>query len=392
MGTSITKDQKKFVTLTDIRFDCGRKLEEVRLCYETWGRLNARGDNAILICHALTGTSRAAGAKSNKGWWDVLIGPGKAFDTEKYFVICSNVLGGCSGSSGPSSINPKTGKPHALDFPVVTVRDMVRAQRQLLDHIGVRRLRTISGGSMGGMQALEWAAQFPELVDSIIPMAAPGRAYPQSIAYRKSQRKAIMLDPNWQGGNYYNNGVPRNGIELARHIGFISYRSEREFSNRFGRDFVDSDPLTLTGRFAIEEYLEYHGKKLADWFDANTYLYLSKSMDLHDLGYGCESYEAGVQRIKAAVCMIGFDSDLLFPSYQQKEVVSILSKTNSNAHYHEVKTMYGHDAFLLEHEQLTPIIRTFLCELDVRRTSEVRRTWGAFKQPKQKPVATKLAF
>ncbi|HEX9654778.1 MAG TPA: homoserine O-acetyltransferase [bacterium] len=371
----IRKGQKKYVTLNDFRFECGRQIEKVQVCYETWGRLNSRGDNAILICHALSGTSHAGNSGDGGGWWDVLIGPGKAFDTQKYFVICSNALGGCSGSSGPSSIHPHTGERYALSFPMVTIRDMVRAQRQLLDQIGVRRLRTISGGSMGGMQAFEWAAQFPEVVDSIIAMATPGRAYPQSIAYRKAQRKAIMMDPNWRQGNYYHNGVPRDGIELARHIGFISYRTEREFADRFGRDFVDDEPLSLTGRFAIEEYLEHHGKKLADWFDANTYLYFSKAMDLHDLGHSCPSYEAGVQRIKAAACIIGFDSDLLFPAYQQREVVAILGQTNANIRYHEIKTIYGHDAFLLEHEQLTPVIAEFLSDLaQVPRTLKVPGT------------------
>ncbi|MFQ5675776.1 MAG: homoserine O-acetyltransferase [bacterium] len=352
---------KHTFALNDFCFENGRTLKKLEISYESWGRLNSTGDNAILICHALTGTAHAAsGDRVKRGWWEFLIGPGQPFDTRKYFILCSNVLGGCSGSTGPASISPKTGRPYAMDFPVVTVRDMVRAQKRLIDAIGIRRIRAVAGGSLGGMQALEWAALFPHLVESIIPIATPGRAYPQSIAFRKAQRKAIMADPSWRGGNYYGKGFPENGIEIARMIGFISYRTEREFAERFCRNFADGEYLNIHGRFEIEQYLEHHGKKLSKWFDANTYLYLSKAMDLHDLGYGCDSYESGVRRIRAAALIIGFDTDILFPSYQQKELADILRGANPKVHFREIKTLYGHDAFLLEKEQLRKTITDFL--------------------------------
>lgn len=360
---TIKKDQQQKLFKTEsFTMESGEKLNEMLLCYETWGEMNTTADNTILIAHALTGSSHAASSPTlpTAGWWQEMIGPGNAFDTEKYFVICSNVIGGCSGSTGPSSLNPQTGFPYGLQFPTVTIRDMVRAQRLLCDHLGVKNLFSVSGGSMGGMQALEWAALYPDFVHSIIPIATPGRAYPQSIAYRRAQRKAIMMDPNWNEGRYYTTTIPSQGIELARMVGFITYRSEKEFARRFSRDIQEDELLTIDGRFEIEKYLEHHGKKLAEWFDANTYLYLSKAMDLHDLGYGFSSYEEGIQRIKSSVCMIGFDSDLLFPIYQQKEVAGILSKTNPNVHFHEIETIFGHDAFLLEHQQLTKIIRDFL--------------------------------
>ncbi len=352
---------KSTYNLNEFHFENGETLKDIHICFESWGQLNPARNNAILVCHALTGTSHAANnGGEDDGWWNFLIGPGKAFDTDKYFVLCSNVLGGCSGTSGPASTSSKTGIPYGMDFPVVTVRDIVRAQKRLIDHLGIQGLVAVTGASLGGMQALEWAALFPEKVESIVPIAVPGRAYAQSIAYRKAQRKAIMMDPNWHNGHYYGNGVPDKGIEVARMIGFISYRTEREFATRFERKFADGDYLDIQGRFEIEQYLEYHGNKLSKWFDANTYLYLSKAMDLHDLGYGFPSYEAGVQRIKAATLIIGFDSDILFPIYQQKELADILGKTNSQTNFRKVKTLYGHDAFLLEKEQLSEIIGGFL--------------------------------
>ena len=344
------------------RFENGQTLSRLTITYETWGRLNAQRSNAVLIAHALTGTSHAASSQDapEPGWWEFLIGPGKAVDTRQYFVVCSNVLGGCSGSSGPSSIDESIGQPYGLSFPTVTISDMVRSQKELIDHLGISKLQLITGGSMGGMQAMEWAAIYPEMVEAIAPIATPGKAYPQSIAYRKAQRKAIMLDPEWRGGNYYGISCPKEGIELARLVGFISYRSEKEFAVRFGRDHHDPDLFDLKGRFEIESYLEHHGKKLAGWYDANTYLYLSKSMDLHDMGRGFESYEQGIQRIESKVLMVGINSDILFPVHQQKEVVKILRQTNPNVVYEEVDSIYGHDAFLIEEEQISKLIRDCL--------------------------------
>ncbi len=342
----------------------GGSLDEVSIFFETWGSLNEDCDNAILIAHSLTGTSHAASGEKDpeEGWWEFLIGPGKPFDTSKYFVVCSNVLGGCSGSTGPSSINPETGQPYGIDFPAVAIRDMVNSQKKLTDFLGIRRLLTVTGGSMGGMQALEWAATYPGMVESIIPIAVPGRAYPQSIAFRKAQRKAITNDPDWRNGNYYNDTYPEKGIELARLIGFITYRTEKEFAGKFGRKTENEKFSNLEGRFEVEKYLEYQGKKLSRWFDPNTYLYLSKAMDLHDMGFGYNSYEVGVRQITAKVMMIGLRTDMLFPVHQQKEVVKILKTSNNDVFYKEVETVYGHDAFLLEKEQISDIIRNFLNE------------------------------
>ena len=363
---------KRNYTFGPIKFESGEELEKVTITYETWGKLNQNRDNVVLIAHALTGTSHAASADDcqEKGWWESLIGPGKSIDTNKYFAICPNVIGGCSGSSGPSSTNQATGQPYGVDFPTLTIKDMVRSEKKLIDHLQISKLLTITGASMGGMQAMEWAALYPEMVKSIIPISAPGRAYPQSIAYRKAQRKAIMNDPDWNGGNYYGKSIPEKGIELARLIGFITYRSEKEFAERFGRDHRDSSLFNLTARFEVESYLEHHGKKLAQWFDANTYLYLSKSMDLHDLGREYNSYEEGIQQIHAHTLCIGVESDILFPNYQQKEFINILSQTNPNATYKEIKSLYGHDAFLIEEEQINVIITDFLTKIE----SEIKET------------------
>ncbi len=353
---------KNDFTFGPFTFENGETLPQVTLTYETWGTLNEKKDNAILICHALTGTSHAASGESDDspGWWEFLIGPDKAVDTNNFFVICANVLGGCSGSTGPSSINPITGKPYAISFPQVTIRDMVRSQKKLIDHLQIEKIKCALGASMGAMQAMELAALYPEKVESIIPISAPGRAYPQSIAYRKAQRKAIMNDPDWRGGNYYGVSTPSKGIELARMIGFITYRSEPEFTQRFGRELADENLIDLRSRFQIESYLEYHGNKLAKWFDANTYLYLSKAMDLHDLGRGYESYEQGIQKIKARTCIVGIDSDILFPFYQQEEFANILRKTNPNVQLVKINSLFGHDAFLIEKEKISKIVRNFI--------------------------------
>ena len=357
-------------------FQCENEqiLPKVNLAYETWGILNPAKDNAVLICHALTGTSHvtSGAADTSPGWWEFLVGAGKPIDTTKYFVICINTLGGCSGSTGPSSINPETGQVYGIRFPQITIRDMVRSQKKLLDRLQIERLHLIIGASMGGMQAMEWAALFPELVESIVPISAPGRAYPQSIAFRKAQRKAIMNDPDWRGGYYYGICKPEKGIELARMIGFITYRSEFEFARRFGRELSDQNLFDLSSRFEIESYLEHHGKKLAQWFDANTYLYLSKAMDLHDLGRGYSSYEHGIQKIQAKTCIVGVDSDMLFPHYQQEEFANILQKTNPNVEYIEIKSLFGHDAFLVEEEQIAGIVRNFLNQNKIKKVEIIK--------------------
>lgn len=364
--------QQATITLKDFRFESGQVLPSVDLFFESWGELNAQKDNVILVTHALTGNTHINnnGTAGDNGWWEFLVGPGKPFDTRRYFVICINVPGSCSGSSGPATIDPQTAKPYGMRFPLVTIRDMVNTQKAVLDILGVCKIQAICGASMGGMQAMDWAVAYPEMVGSIISIAAPGRVYPQSIAFRKAQRKAIMLDPNWQNGDYYEGNYPVDGVETARMIGFISYRSEQEWRERFGRNTADDDMLRIESRFEIESYLEYHGKKLTERFDANSYIYLSKSMDLHDLGQGQSSYETGVQRIQCPVLMIGFDSDLLFPCYQQREVVDILQDVNSHAYYSEIQTIYGHDAFLIEEAAIASAINTFFKDVSFTQNSE----------------------
>jgi len=359
---SSDEHKKDHINIQSFEFESDPVFPEVTVVYETWGTLNDARDNAVMIEHALTGSSHAASAPDDPapGWWEYLIGPGCAIDTSRYFVICANVLGGCNGTTGPSSPSHTNGRPYGTDFPVVTVRDMVRSQKHVIDHLGIERLHTIIGGSMGGMQALEWAAMYPDSVNSIMCMAAPGRAYPQSIALRKAQRRAIMMDPDWCKGHYYGKSIPAAGIEVARMIGHITYRTEMEFAQRFGRDHHDDDLYALTSKFEIENYLEYQGTKLAARFDANTYLYLSKAMDLHDMGYRCESYEQGLQRIRAKTLVMGIDSDILFPTYQQKEIVDILKMTNNDVQYREITSIKGHDGFLVEQEQVTQLVRDYL--------------------------------
>ncbi len=353
---------KNILKLKEFKTENKVVLPNFELAYETWGSLNTKGDNCVIIGHALTGTSHAASSEEHPedGWWEFLIGPGKVVDTNKYYVICVNVPGGCSGSTGPWSINPETSKPYGPDFPVLTIRDFIHSQKLVLDHLKVKKIHCAVGASMGGMQALEWSAQYPDYVKSLIVIGAPGKSYPQSIAFRKAQRKAIMNDPEWCDGHYYGRSFPDSGMELARFIGFISYRTELEFAGRFGRNHNGDDMYEFDSEFEIEKYLQHQGKKLSKWFDANSYLYLSKAMDLHDLGYDSSSYEEGIQRIKANTLIVGQSSDILFPVYRQKEIVDALKKVNNKVIYKEIETIYGHDAFLLEQDQINSLVENHL--------------------------------
>jgi len=353
--------------------ECGEKLSPITVAYETYGRLNPSGDNAILILHALTGSAHAAGRHKEDdrkpGWWDPMVGPGRPLDTDRYFVICSNVLGSCYGTTGPSSLNPITGKPYGLDFPVVTVRDMVRVQRVLLKALGVKRLVTAIGGSLGGMQALEWGVLYPELLSSLIVIAAPGRTSAMNIAFNTVQREAIYMDPAWQGGNYYGTPGPERGLALARMIGTITYKSDESWTFKFGRvmNGQPGDFFRLGSRFEVENYLYYQGRKLVERFDANCYLYLTKAMDLHDVGRGFSSYEEALSRIKCPCLVIGISSDILYPPYQVKEIADIINKTGGRAVYKELVSPYGHDAFLIEFTKLGAMVAEFLKEIDERK-------------------------
>jgi homoserine O-acetyltransferase/O-succinyltransferase len=351
--------------------DCGRALTDVTLCYETFGRLGEARDNAILICHALTGDSHAAGkydpADRKPGWWDMAIGPGKAIDTDRYFVICSNVLGGCQGSTGPAAIDPETGRPFGLDFPLITPRDMVRAQARLLDQLGIDRLHAVIGGSLGGMQALQWAVTYPDRMKGIVPVGGAGRFHPQGIALNEVQRQAILNDPDFRGGQYYGTPGPVKGLATARMLGMITYRSDQSMWHQFGRTVRAEKaevPATAAEGFGItyevESYLHYQGAALVQRFDANSYLYLSKAMDLQDIGRGFDSYEAAHAAIKAKVLSIGIRSDLLFPPYLQQETADLTARAGGDARYLELDSPWGHDAFLVDFPLIADQIGGFL--------------------------------
>lgn len=362
------RPQMKFFTFAvdePMVLESGRRFGPITVAYETYGKLNEEGTNAILIEQALTGDSHAAshGPDDEPGWWEGLIGPGRLFDTDRYFVICANVLGGCQGTTGPASIDPRTGQPYGSRFPVVTILDMVNVQRALLRHLGIRKLFTVAGGSMGGMQVLQWAVSYPELVHSIIPIATPGRSCPQSIAYNEAGRQAIYRDPDWRGGDYYGTPGPVNGLAVARMLAMITYQSNASMDRKFGRRLQngpEADLFDLKTQFEVESYLAYQGRKLVERFDANSYVYLTRSLDLFDLGRGFSSYEEALSRIRCPVLTVGIDSDILYPTYQQKEFVDILHRQGCPVEYVEMKTPHGHDAFLIDFEQLTGLVKPFL--------------------------------
>ncbi len=350
----------------EMLLECGRRFGPITLAYETYGELSPAKDNAILILHALSGDAHAAGFnhphERQPGWWDIMIGPGKAFDTRKYFVICSNVIGGCKGSTGPSSINPQTGRPYALDFPLVTIHDMVNTQRVLIDHLGIDQLLCAVGGSMGGMQVLQWVVSYPERVRLAIPIATTSKLSSQGIAFNEVGRQAIQSDPHWREGDYYGKSIPRRGLAIARMIGHITYLSEKSMHQKFGRKLQDKTEYGYDFRtdFQVESYLRYKGDHFVDRFDANSYLYISKAMDYFDLAQPSGSLEQAFAHVKAKFLVISFSSDWLFPSYQSKEIVSACRRVGAEAIYTEIQTDYGHDAFLLESGQLTSLITNFL--------------------------------
>ena len=340
-----------------IELESGVVLSPVDVAYETYGTLNADKSNAILVVHAFSGDAHAAGvdAEGHKGWWDNQIGPGKGFDTDKYFVICSNVLGGCKGSTGPSSINPATGVRYAMTFPVITIGDMVTLQKKLIDSFGITRLLSVAGGSMGGMQVLEWAVRFPEAVASAIPIASTARHSAQQIAFNEVARQAIMADPDWADGNYYDKKPPGRGLSVARMVGHITYMSDESMRQKFGRRQREEN-----GIFEVESYLRYRGSQFVDRFDANSYLYITKAMDMFDLANGAQSLVPVLAKSRTRYLIISFTSDWLYPSYQSLEIVSALRRRNQDVAYIELTSNYGHDAFLVEVDEQTELIRGFL--------------------------------
>ncbi len=350
-------------TFESLKLESGEKFGPIILAYETYGTLNKEKTNAVLIVHALSGDAHAAGlheGKDNLGWWDAFIGPGKAFDTEKYFVICSNILGGCKGSTGPSSINPKNDKPYALDFPLISINDIVNAQARLIEYLGIEKLLSVVGGSMGGQQVLSWLAHHSEKIHSAIPIATTIKHSPQQIAFNEVGRQAIMADENWKSGNYYQDSAPAKGLAVARMIGHITYMSDSSMAEKFGRQKkISGQPFKFTADFEVEGYLRYRGDNFVKRFDANSYLYITKAMDNFDASGGKPFCEV-LRKAKAKVLIISFKSDWLYPAYQSKEIVKACKLAGIQTTYCEVDSNYGHDAFLLEVEEETHLIQHFI--------------------------------
>lgn len=345
---------------------CGKTLGPIDVAYETYGELTAEKDNAILVCHALSGNAHAAGYNSpddrKPGWWDVMIGPGKPIDTNRYFVVCSNFLGGCSGTTGPSEINPATGKPYGLTFPIVTIEDTVNVQKLLLDKLGVNRLLAVIGGSMGGMQVLQWAISYPDYVDAALCIASTTRLNAQSIAFDAVGRNAILNDPHFSGGQYHDSRAPNRGLGIARMIGHITYLSEESMRHKFGRQLraANEYKYDFNSEFAIETYLDYQGQAFIERFDANSYLYITKAMDYFDLTREYGSLRLAFANTSCRFLITGFSSDWLFPTAQSEEIVEALGAEGKDVTYCIIESSYGHDAFLLEAEKLGVLIGGFL--------------------------------
>ena len=388
VGSVGTVDTQYLDLPRPLALDCGRELHPIRIAYETYGTLAPARDNVILVCHALSGDAHAAGLSrapaasgtrdgfraeerdaergASLGWWDGMIGPGKAFDTDRYFVVSTNLLGGCRGTTGPSSTNPATGRPYGADFPVITVADMVRAERAFLDALGIERLAAVAGGSLGGMQALEWAVLYPDAVDAIVPIASTHALKPQGVAWNAIARNAITADPDWQGGHYYGTGrEPSRGMGIARMVGHITYLSAEALGQKFGRrlQFADDIRYVLTEpEFEVENYLRHQAGNFVRRFDANTYLYLSRALSYFDLArqYGAGSLVDAVRNIRARTLLIAFSSDWLYPPGDSEALAAALRAAGKEVDLHVIDAPYGHDCFLLEEARQTPIIREFL--------------------------------
>jgi homoserine O-acetyltransferase len=387
-GSVGTVDTQYLDLNESLRLDCGRDLSHVRIAFETYGTLSPARDNVILVCHALSGDAHAAGysrtapaagtrdgfraderdagAGRSLGWWDGMIGPGKAFDTDRFFVVSSNLLGGCRGTTGPSSLNPATGRPYGADFPVITVADMVKVERALLHELGITRLAAVSGGSLGGMQALEWAVRYPEDVDAIIPIASTHALQPQGVAWNAVARNAILADPDWQGGHYYGTGrAPNAGMGIARMIGHITYLSAISLKDKFDRRLQAADDVryVLTEpEFEVESYLRYQADNFVKRFDANTYLYTSRALTYFDLArqYGQGDLTRAVRNVSARTLLIAFSSDWLYPPESSRELADALRANGRDVQFQVIDAPYGHDCFLLEEARQTPMIQDFL--------------------------------
>ena len=373
---------------TPVPLDCGQQMHPVRIAYETYGKLSPRRDNVILVCHALSGDAHAAGiaktssgestrdgfaatdrdgaAGNGLGWWDGMIGPGKAFDTDRFFVVATNLLGGCRGTTGPSSVNPATGEPYGTDFPVITVADMVRTERAFLRELGIERLAASAGGSLGGMQAMEWAILYPDEVDAVVAIASTHALQPQGVAWNSIARDAIMRDPAWQGGHYYGTGqAPDAGLGLARMVGHVTYLSASALNDKFARRLQVARDIRYTftePEFEVESYLRHQADSFVKRFDANTYLYLSRALTYFDLArqHGDGSLSRALDPVSARTLLIAFSSDWLYPPTASREVEQALRALGKPVELHVIEAPYGHDCFLLEEARQTPVIRRFL--------------------------------
>ena len=359
-----TRKVRLYTEAEPFHFESGEMLAPIDVAFETYGELNREGTNCVLICHALTGSAHAGFYNSDDdkipGWWDSIIGPGKPLDTTKYFVVCSNILAGCYGTTGPSTINPATMREYGTSFPLTTIRDMVRVQKRLLDWMGVERLELVIGGSMGGMQALEWAVMYPDFTEHVVTIATGANHTAWGIGLNEVARQAIYNDPAYHNGNYYASGQPARGLALARMIAMISYRSPESFTMRFqrermtpgdGKEFFD-----LKNIFQVESYLHYQGVKLVERFDANTYVYITRAMDLHDVGRDRGDLSNVLATINAKTLCVGISSDVLYPAEEQRGLAELIP----DAQYAEIHSVHGHDAFLMEYDQLTRILNGFL--------------------------------
>ena len=365
----VEKESYTFAELpNEMILESGSRLSPVTIAYETCGQLNDDKSNAILICHALSGDSHVAGYYSEDdpkpGWWDIMVGPGKGIDTDKYFIICSNILGSCIGSTGPCTYNPKTVEPYGLDFPVVTIGDMVKCQKALLDHLGIKKILSVIGGSIGGMQVLEWCVSYPEMVVSAIPLATTTRHSALAIAFNEVARQAIMADPNWNNGDYYSGSKPDLGLAVARMIGHITYLSDESMRIKFGRRLQDKSDFSFNfdADFQVESYLRYQGAKFVDRFDANSFLYITKAADYYDLEkqHGNGSAVEAFSKAKAKFLVVSFTSDWLYPTYQSRAMVQAMKKSGLDVSFCEIEADWGHDAFLLPSESLTAMVKGFL--------------------------------
>jgi len=353
---------------------CGAKLGPIEVAYETYGEPTPERDNAVLICHALSGDAHVAGKHSpddpRPGWWDIMVGPGKPIDTSRYFVICANCIGGCKGSTGPSSINPETGRPYGLSFPMVTVQDMVKVQHALVSrHLGLERLLCVIGGSFGGMQVLQWAIDYAGTVHAALPIATASRLSAQAIAFDEVGRQAIYSDPNWNGGDYYGGPPPRRGLAVARMIGHITYLSDRSMHEKFGRALQDRATVGYDfgpPDFQVESYLRHQGDAFVRRFDANSYLYITKAMDYFDLESDYGSLFEALRGVKSRFLVLSFTGDWLFPTYQSKEIVRALTANGVEVSFCEVESAYGHDVFLLRNQAIEKLIRDFLANVYAR--------------------------